>query len=222
MSNASVNAMEPAGNRASVRIGARSGRFRWIAGIVLLAVVAPLVWYGATRPLVAPGAGVAASQGGAAKGVGPLLDHEAPNFRLKDPSGAPIELRQFRGKAVVLNFWATWCVPCREEMPELERLYRLHKESPGLVVLAVSIDDESSARHVPEYLKEGDPQVGSYTFPVALDTKQEVVRLYKLGGVPSSFFIDSAGVIRAVQPGAMNRQTMLERLRTVLPLASGA
>ena len=178
-----------------------------------------MLGYVATRPLVAPGSGAAGSSGGAAKGVGPLVDHEAPNFRLKDAAGArDVELKQFRGQPVLLNFWATWCVPCREELPEMEQLYRQHAgPGGGLVVLAVSIDSEAAAKDVPEYLKEGDPKVGAYTFPVGLDTKQEVARLYRLGGVPSSFFIDPAGVIRAVQPGAMNRQILVDRVRTILP-----
>lgn len=179
----------------------------------------PVLGYVATRPLVAPGSGLPGSSGGAAKGVGPLVDHEAPNFRLKDAAGArDVELKQFRGQPVLLNFWATWCVPCREELPEMEQLYRQHAgPGGGLVVLAVSIDSEAAAKDVPAYLKAGDPRVGSYTFPVALDTKTEVARLYKLGGVPSSFFIDQGGVIRAVQPGAMNHQILLDRVRTILP-----
>jgi cytochrome c-type biogenesis protein len=154
--------------------------------------------------------------GGPAKGVGPRVEYEAPNFTLKDPSGAPVELKQLRGKAVMINFWATWCAPCRDEMPEMEQIYRAHKDD-GLVILAVSVDNESSTRFIPDYLKEGAPAVGSYTFPVALDSKQQVMQTYRITGVPSSFFVDPAGVIRAVQPGAMNRQTMLERLRTIFP-----
>ena len=195
-------------------------RRRLVGGLAALAAV-PVLGYVATRPLIAPGSGALSSQGGAAKGVGPLLDHEAPNFRLKDAAGKNVELKQFRGQPVVLNFWATWCVPCREELPEMEQLYRQHAgPGSGLVVLAVSIDSEAAAKDVPAYLQAGDPRVGSYTFPVALDTKTEVARLYKLGGVPSSFFIDGSGVIRAVQPGAMNHQILIDRVRTILPSVS--
>ncbi len=193
-----------------------AARYRWIAGVVLLLVAAPVVWYGATQPLATAGSAVQ-SGGGVAKGIAPLLDHEAPNFKLRDAGGGNVELKQFRGRSVLLNFWATWCAPCREEMPEMEQFYRQYKDTAGLVVLAVSIDTEGAAKDVPAYLKEGDPKVGSYTFPVALDTRQEVAKLYRLGGVPSSFFIDTSGVIRAVQPGVMNRQLMLDRLRTILP-----
>src|SRR5687768_688580 len=137
----------------------------------------PLAAYAATRPIGSPLS--ITGTGGAAKGVAPQVDYEAPNFKLKDPAGREVELKQLRGKPVLLNFWATWCVPCRAEMPELETLYREHR-SKGLVVLAVSVDDERFAKDIPEFLKEGDPVVGAYTFPVALDLKQEVLKQYKL------------------------------------------
>jgi alkyl hydroperoxide reductase subunit AhpC len=101
-------------------------------------------------------------------------------------------------------------------MPELELLYRQHK-AKGLVVLAVSVDDERAAKDIPEFLKAGDPAVGSYTFPVVLDSKQAVLKQYKLLGVPQSFFIDTAGIIRVVQPRVMNRQLMLDGLERILP-----
>ena len=206
------------------------GRYRppawrwWYAalGLAALAVVSPYVWSAISRPLLPAGAGSAAvSRGGPSKGVGPRVDYEAPNIRLKDPTGKTVELKQFRGQAVLLNFWATWCTPCREELPELEQLSRQYKDR-GLVVLAVSIDDDSSAKHVPEFLKAGDDRVGSYTFPVVLDTKQETARTFKLLGIPSSFFIDPTGVIRSVQPRVMNRQTILEHLGTIFDLPPGA
>jgi peroxiredoxin len=209
----------PAGQQAADR-GPAQGR-RWAIGVLALAA-APLAWYAATRPLApaaAPGASGTVGEGAAgtaAKGVGPLVDHQAPDFTLRDPGGKPIGLKQFRGQPVLLNFWATWCTPCKEEMPEFEQVYRQHKDQ-GLVVLAVSIDAEASANDVPAYLKEGSPRVGSYTFPVALDTKQEVALTYKLVGLPATFFIDKAGVIRALQPGAMNRQLILDKLKTILP-----
>jgi peroxiredoxin len=197
---------------------ASNRRRRWLMGGAALAVAAPALWYLGSQPIARPGAG--GSAGGAARGVGPQVDFEAPNFSLKDPTGKTIELKQLRGKPVLLNFWATWCAPCREEMPELELLYREHKDK-GLVVLAVSMDEARAARDIPEFLKEGDPRVGAYTFPVALDLNQEVVKQYKLLGVPQSYFIDPAGVIRVVQPRVMSRDMMLEGLKTIMPSAAG-
>jgi peroxiredoxin len=202
---------------APARSGVLRGRGRWIVGIVVLAVALPVGWYFGTKPLVAPSTSGQTLMGQPAKGVGPLVGFEAPNFKLQDPTGKPVELKQFRGKSVLINFWATWCVPCRDEMPELEQLYREHADQ-GLVVLAVSIDNESSTKFIPEYLKEGSPLTGAYTFPVALDSQQDVMKSYKLTGVPSSYFVDPAGVIRAVQPGAMSRRTLDERVAAIFPI----
>ena len=190
-------------------------RRRWLVGGAILLGAAPLVWAAVTRPLVTGDVGRGASAGGAAKGVGPLVDYEAPDFSLRDPDGKTVELKQFRGRPVLLNFWATWCTLCKEELPEFEQAYRQLKDQ-RFVLLAVSIDSEAGAREVPAYLREGSPKVGPYTFPVALDTKQEVARAYKLSGIPASFFIDRAGVIRAVYPGAMNRQMLEDRLTTIV------
>ena len=192
----------------------RLTRRRLALGAAFLVGAPALVYFG-TQPLGSGLTGIVGS-GGASKGVAPQVDYEAPNFKLKDPSGKDVELKQFRGKPVLLNFWATWCVPCREEMPELELLYRENK-AKGLIVLAVSEDAEQFAKDIPEFLKEGDPTVGAYTFPVALDTKQEVYALYKLKGVPQSYFIDPAGVIRVIQPRIMNKQMMLDGLQNIMP-----
>jgi peroxiredoxin len=197
----------------------RVSRRRWIAGGVVAAMAAPAVWYLSTQPLVRGGAVGITGTGGAAKGVGPQVDFEAPNFKLQDPAGKTVELKALRGKPVVLNFWATWCAPCREEMPELETLWRENKDK-GLVVLAVSVDDARAARDIPEFLKEGNPSVGAYTFPVALDVKQEVLKQYKLLGVPQSYFIDPSGVIRVVQPRVMNRQMMFDGVKLIMPETS--
>jgi peroxiredoxin len=177
---------------------------------VALLVLVPLLLYFGTRPMGTTSGDVAS--------LGAQAGKAAPNFALKDPSGKTVELKQFRGKPVLLNFWATWCAPCKDEMPELEQLYRQYKDQ-GLVVLGVSIDDASSTKQVPDVLKEGSPSVGSYTFPVALDVKQDVMRQYHLFGVPSSFFIDRDGVVRVVQPRVMDRSTMLDGLKHILPNA---
>lgn len=145
----------------------------------------------------------------------PSVGQRAPTFALPAAGGGTIDLASYRGKPIVVNFWATWCTPCREELPELERAYRTHRDA-GLVVLAVSLDTESGARDVPEFLKAGDDTTGSYTFAVALDTKQELRNRYRLIGVPSTYFIDRSGVIRAVQPGAMNREVLSNALETIL------
>lgn len=151
----------------------------------------------------------------------PSVGQRAPTFALPAAGGGTIDLVSYRGKPVVVNFWATWCTPCREELPELERAYRTHRDA-GLVVIAVSLDTEAGARDVPQFLKAGDDTTGSFTFPVALDTKQDLRNRYRLIGVPSTYFIDRTGVIRAVQPGAMSREILSNALETILTKAPGA
>jgi peroxiredoxin len=185
--------------------------------VAAAAAAVPAAWYAGMRsPLVRHGG----DAGGEGPGAAPLVGHEAPSFVLPDPDGKPVELKQLRGRPVLLNFWATWCAPCKDELPEFEQVYREHKAG-GLVVLAVSADDASTAKQVPAYLTAGSSPVGSYTFPVALDTNQEVVRRYKLFGLPATFFIDRTGIIRALHPGAMSRQMIEERLKSILPPAAG-
>lgn len=193
---------------------------RRLLAALVLAALTPLVWFIATRPLMTARTSGAAGAGQPAKGVGPQVGAQAPDFTLLGLDGKPVALSSFRGRAVLLNFWATWCEPCKAEMPELERAYQQYKDSPGLVVLAVSIDDASNVSQVRDYIRQGSDQTGAYSFPVVLDSQQEVTRLYKLLGVPSSYFIDRSGVIRAVQPGAMNRQTLMQHLRTIMPLGA--
>src|SRR5439155_17551750 len=107
--------------------------------------------------------------------------------------GETLKLREQRGKAVMINFWATWCPPCREEMPAMERLYRRHRER-GFVLLAVSVDtDASLVRPFLEHHK--------LTFPVALDAKMELANTYGVRALPSSFLIDRNGYMTALALG---------------------
>lgn len=179
----------------------------------------PLAGYAVTRPLAAGGIAGVVGRGGPAKGTAPLVDHEAPDFRLPAPDGTTVELKQLRRKAVLLNFWATWYTPCKEELPNFEDVYRRHKEQ-GFVLLGVRIDSEAAARGVPAYMREGGSGVGPYTFPESLDTRQELARMCRLADVPSTFFIDGDALIRALHPGALNRQMMMEHLATTVPAAA--
>jgi len=118
--------------------------------------------------------------------IRPKPAKEAPDFEARTPDDRPIRLADYRGKVIFLNFWATWCEPCREEMPGMERLHRRYKDR-GLVVLAVSLDSQG-ARVVNPFLKK----LG-LTFPVALDPKMTVRERYGVWAVPSTFIIDRAG-----------------------------
>lgn len=125
--------------------------------------------------------------------IRPSRQKPADDFTVTLMNGSTFRLSEHRGKTVLLNFWATWCPPCREEMPALERLYRQHKDR-GLVLVAVSID--ADAKVVPPYVK-----ASKLTFPIALDPKAEVANRYGVRALPSSFVIDRQGTMAGLALG---------------------
>jgi peroxiredoxin len=125
----------------------------------------------------------------------PAKPSAAPEFTLTSLEGRPAQLREFRGKLVLLNFWATWCAPCLHEMPSMERLYQTFKQTE-FVLLAVSMDrlGEEVARPFVDNLK--------LTFPVLLDTSSEVGRQYGVRGLPATYLIDPDGRLIGAVIGA--------------------
>jgi peroxiredoxin len=119
----------------------------------------------------------------------------AKAFEVATPDGAKLSLGDFRGRVVLLNFWATWCGPCKEEMPAMERLYQKHR-SQGLVVLALSNDSEGSTQRVARFIKES-----GFTFPVGLDPRLRVASLYGVRVLPSSLVIDRKGDLTHIALG---------------------
>lgn len=116
----------------------------------------------------------------------PPEPREAPDFTLPDVEGRPVRLRDLRGKLVFLNFWATWCPPCKLEMPSMERLYKTFKRTE-FAMLAVSIDRQG-VQVVKPFMEELQ-----LTFPALLDSASEAARLYGLRGLPTTYLIDQNG-----------------------------
>ena len=113
----------------------------------------------------------------------------APGFTLPDLERGKVSLKDFRGKLLILNFWASWCVPCREEMPAMERLYQKYRDQ-GFVILGVNLkDDKKSAIAFVKELK--------ITFPIAFDPAGEVGLLYGAWGLPATYLIDTKGIALA-------------------------
>jgi peroxiredoxin len=134
-------------------------------------------------------------------------NEKAPNFRLEGLSGRKIELKEFKGKIVFLNFWATWCVPCKEEMPSMEALYQQFKEKDFLF-LGISVD-YGGLKPVKEYIEKH-----RYTFPVLIDSKCEVLGLYDVKGIPTTFIIDKKGrmIGKAIGPRNWKSQEVISLL----------
>ena len=126
-----------------------------------------------------------------------LAGYLAPQFTLRNLKGNQVSLNSFKGQVVVLNFWATWCVPCRIEMPAFENLYRRYR-SQGVTVLGVSLDkgaDEKVKKFVEEY---------QLSFPILMDSDGKAEKLYPSVSIPFTFVIDKAGRIVARVDGAKN------------------
>src|SRR4030042_2789397 len=113
-------------------------------------------------------------------------DKRAPDFSLKDLNGKKVELKKIRGKIVFLNFWATWCSPCKEEMPSMEVLHQQFKEK-NFVLITVSVD-YGSQNIVKEFINKHQ-----YTFSVLLDPDGETLGLFEVKGIPTTYLIDKKG-----------------------------
>lgn len=124
----------------------------------------------------------------------------APDFEVETLGGETVRLSDYRGEPVIINFWATWCPPCRAEMPDFEKLH----DEEDAVVLAVNLThSENSRGGVEDFVDE----LG-LTFPVLLDEGGDVEARYELTAYPTSYMVDSNGVTRFIARGAINYETM--------------
>jgi len=139
-----------------------------------------------------------------------LTGQSAPDFALKSSSGKNLRLSEYRGDVVMVNFWATWCGPCRQEMPLLDELYSRYQRV-GFSLLGVNIDDNSSKAM--NMVSELD-----ISFPVLFDSRKEVSRLYEVDAMPVTVLIDREGIVRYVhlgyKPGFENKY--LDQIRSLL------
>ncbi len=126
----------------------------------------------------------------------------AHNFSLPNLDGQQVTLAEFQGKPVVINFWATWCPPCRLEMPEFQRAYEAYQED-DLVILAVNAAEQ------PEVVRSFFYDQMGYTFTPLLDEEGQVGEAYGAIGLPSTFFVNATGEVTAVHRGALS-QTQLQ------------
>ena len=128
----------------------------------------------------------------------------APDFTLDLLGGGEITLSELQGNPVVLNLWATWCGPCREEMPAIENVYRSYK-GLGLTVIGLNLTSQDSEQAVFDFVQELD-----LTFPIALDRDGSVAKRYQLMGLPTTYFIDSQGVIQSVVVGGPMSEALIQ------------
>lgn len=120
--------------------------------------------------------------------TGAAVGDRAPDFQLQDLEGNEVSLSSLRGNPILLNFWATWCPPCRLEMPFIQEVYQEWTDK-GLVILAIDMGESTAT--VREFM-----QNNNYTIPVLLDTRRVVSQKYNVTAIPTTFFIDRNGVIQ--------------------------
>lgn len=133
------------------------------------------------------------------------IDMPSQDFALEDLEGNTVRLSDLQGKIVFLNFWATWCPPCRDEMPHMQTFYDQYKEE-DVMVLAVNptqVENRGSkdSKRAEEKVRQFIAQEG-FTFPVLLDREDEAWAVYQQMGIPANYVIDKKGVIRYLKPGA--------------------
>lgn len=163
--------------------------------LALGVIVFSLVWIGVSAIL--PGGtdtpGIAAPQAG----------FLAPEFTLTTLDGETISLADMRGKAVLVNIWASWCIPCRSEMPAMQRMYEEYADQ-GFVILAVNATSQDSRQDAADFVAEN-----GLTFPILLDIDGTVGAQYQVSALPSSFFVLPDGSIQEVVIGGPMAEALL-------------
>jgi len=133
----------------------------------------------------------------------PQTGFRAPDFTLDDPNGETFTLSQLQGQAILVNLWATWCPPCRAEMPTIEKMYEEYK-SQGFVVLALNVTYQDDPLAVVPFVQQR-----GLTFPILLEETGDTAFAYQLRSLPSSYFIDRQGTISDVVIGGPMSESLL-------------
>ncbi len=200
---------------------AKSGVIRTVVfPVLVLVVIVGGLWYWDSRG----GGGVnrdgaygivelAEADNPTGRSPAPEVGRAGPDFLLETPQGGTLRLSDLQGQPVLINFWATWCPPCREEVPELVAAYETHQEH-NLVIVGVDLQETNS--QVLDFAEEFGIE-----FPLVMDRSGEVGDAWRLGGpiegIPTSYFLDETGVVRAFFYGPMTEESLEDRLEKILP-----
>ena len=138
----------------------------------------------------------------------------APDFIVLDREGAEVSLSDFIGKPVILNFWASWCGPCKSEMPEFEAAYQKYREEIQFMMVNLTDGSRETVETAAEYIAgEG------YTFPVFFDTESDAAITYGATSIPVTYFVDAEGHLVAYGSGALSGEILQSGMEMILPPA---
>ncbi|VAX25528.1 hypothetical protein MNBD_NITROSPINAE02-1200 [hydrothermal vent metagenome] len=133
--------------------------------------------------------------------------YSAPKFTIKNLSGREVSLKQYRDKPVIVNFWATWCVPCVAEMPELDRFYRA-KKNEGLAMLMINLKESKSV--IDNFVSPH-----GFAFEILMDENGKLSENFQVFGLPTTFFIDGRGMIVYTHMGRLTKEILYAGYATI-------
>lgn len=166
----------------------------WLISLIILGVAGGWILYSSRDPNVISNWNA----------IAPRSGFSAPEIELETPSGEPVKLSDLKGKSIVLNFWASWCPPCRVEMPALQNIYSEYQEQ-DVVVLGINSTYNDSMTKAIEFV-----QLNQLSFPILLDTSGTASKDYQVNSLPTTYFVDPNGVIRDVIIGGPISETILK------------
>jgi peroxiredoxin len=143
--------------------------------------------------------------------VAGLVEEPAPQFVVRSVDGQTVKLSQFRGRPVIVDFWATWCVPCRASLPDLNVMQSRFAQR-GLVVLGLSVDDDNNAPEIRAFVKKM-----GLRFPVALADERVMDQYGPIRSIPTTFFINRGGLVVRRVVGYVDSETLQEYVQEILP-----
>lgn len=176
------------------------------AGALALVILVAVLAYNALGEKVAPGIVFAGEQVSLSGGSGesqPGGQTAAPDFTVEDAEGRSVTLSDMRGRPVVLNFWASWCPPCKSEMPEFESVYTELWDEVAFMMVDMTDGQRETRADGEAYVAEQ-----GYSFPVYYDTEQQAAEAYGVRAIPMTVFIDEDGNIAATAQGAMDEEAL--------------
>jgi thiol-disulfide isomerase/thioredoxin len=184
-----------------------------LIGVFALLLVVTIVAYRMLSAKVQPQtSAVSSSQGTSVSSEPSSSKPAAPDFTVQDAGGKDVSFSEFKGKPVVVNFWASWCPPCKAEMPDYEKMYREYS-AKGVSFVMINMTDGSreTVAGAQKFLKEN-----GYTFPAYFDEKQSAAGAYGISAIPDSVFIDKNGAIVSAFTGVIDANTMKNNLEAIL------